>query len=637
MLLKKNLFTLSCLVFVLCLSHCSQAQTVINTITGDGTAAYSGDGGLATTAKINNPYGVAVDGIGNVYIADYGNNRIRKIDTFGIIRTIAGNGTASFTGDGGPATAATINAPRGIAVDGAGNVYFSDYANLRIRMINTSGVISTIAGTGFAAFSGDGGPATAAKVNYAWGVAIDGAGNVIFADALNCRVRKINTSGIISTIAGTGSCFISGDGGPASAARLQYPYGVACDGAGNIYIADEGNNRIRKINASGIISTIAGSPTYGFTGDGGPSTAARLYYPSGIASDAAGNVYICDINNNRIREINTAGIINTIAGNGIAGYSGDGGFPTMAEINRSTGVAVSPSGKVYISDNNNNRIRIIHLPATHAPFFTHGHNQDTTLCPIDYFSLDSLLAVFDIDTGQTETWSLISPALHGIAVASYSTLSTGGILFPFGLTYTSLGYIGTDSFKVRITDGTYSDTTTVHITIMSLPAPGTITGIDSLCPGDSAIFADTISGGTWGTSNSSIATVTGAGVVRGIAPGANAITYSVTNVCGTSTASFPFHVRSTGCPNKVNPLIAAGTGNIILFPNPNKGSLSVTLTSAEQEEAQFIITNIIGEKVKEIKATTNTPVEIKLNVPQGIYFISAITVHGNWTRKIIKE
>ena len=619
--------------FVLCFSLHTKAQLSINTIAGNGTGGFSGDSGPATAAEINTPYGVAVDLIGNVYFTDEINNRIRKIDTFGVITTIAGNGTPGFFGDTGPATLAQLYSPRGIAVDGSGNVFFSDYGNSRIREITPSGMIYTFAGNGLATFSGDGGLAYAAGLNFPWGLAIDGAGNMFIADQVNCRVRKVNTSGIISTIGGTGFASFSGDGGAATAAMIQYPMGVALDGAGNIYVADNGNNRVRKINSSGIISTIAGSPVFGFTGDGGPSTDARLYLPEGIATDAAGNVYIADLNNKRIRQINTSGIINTITGNGTVGFSGDGGPPTLAAINQSTGVAVDGSGRVYIADNGNNRIRILHV-VLHPPSFVGGHEQHLTFCATEAVSIDSLLAVTDLDVGQTETWSLIDGPFHGAALAGYTTTSTGSTMVPAGLYYyMGVGSPRTDTFKVRVTDGGLSDTTTIYVTIQYSPVAGTITGIDSLCPADSVVFADTTTGGTWSLSNTAVSTISPTGLVTGLSPGTVNILYSVSNLCGTTTASFPLIVRS-GCPTGVNEIASLTPGKLNISPNPNNGNFTADLKPGKQEDIHFTITNVLGKVVKEFTSADN-PINIRLDEPPGIYFICAITVYGTWVNKLV--
>lgn len=630
--MKKYYSFLICAVSLLAFTGQVRGQLIINTIAGDGTAAYGGDLGAATSAKLNTPYGVAVDAIGNVYVADCINNRIRKIDTFGIIRTIAGTGVAGYGGDGAAATAALLYAPRGICVDVTGNVYFSDYVNHRVRKISTLGIITTVAGTGVGAYGGDGGPATAAQLKYAWGVAIDGGGNLYIADQFNCRVRKVDAAGIITSIAGTGICAPSTDGGPASSAIVQYPVGVACDAVGNIYVDDYGNNRIRKINTAGIISTIAGSSVYGFSGDGGPSTASQLYYPMGIAVDGPGNVYICDVNNDRIRMINTAGTITTIIGNGSAGYSGDGGAPASAQINRSTGVAVDALGNVYVADNSNNRIRKTYI-ATHAPFFTHGHSQDISFCPTETLNLDSMLKIFDVDTGQTETWSLILPPAHGAATVSYLSLSTGSAIQPSGLVYSATaGYVGADSFMVRITDGTYADTTTIHITILPPPNAGAITGIDSLCPGEYITFTGSEPGGIWNSSNTAIAGVSAIGLVTGVAPGTAYISYTVTNICGSATASVPLLVRAN-CPVKVN-AITSSADRLVIYPNPNTGLVTISLSTAAHMKIHFVITNTVGEKVSEFSGDTNKAIAVKLGLPQGIYFISATTICGTVTGKM---
>ena len=329
---------------------------IITTIACNGTSGFTGDGGPATAASCV-PYRVARDSAGNLYVADGSSKRIRKVSAAGIITTVAGRGTGQSSGDGGPATLAELIQPLGVAVDPAGNVYIADEGSNRIRKVNTAGIISTIAGNGKQGFDGDGGPATSASLYEPSGVAVDPAGNVYIADAGNLRIRKVDTAGIITTIAGNGKEGFSGDGGPATSAELSFPVGVAVDPAGNVYIADEGSNRIRKVNTAGIISTIAGNDTQGFSEDGGPATSASLNKPREVAVDPTGNVYITDRGNNRIRKVNTAGIISTIAGNDTQGFSGDGGPATSASLNKPREVAVDLAGNVYISDAGNFRIR----------------------------------------------------------------------------------------------------------------------------------------------------------------------------------------------------------------------------------------------------------------------------------------
>jgi trimeric autotransporter adhesin len=350
------------IVFFLCVSFATYSQ-IINTVAGNGGGGYSGDGGQATSAELYTPTASAIDNSGNIYIADESNNRVRKVNTSGIISTVAGRTASGYSGDGAAATAAQLNAPIGVAVDTLGNIYIADELNDRIRIVSTSGIINTFAGNGYnsgsggGGYSGDGGPATVAELHTPTSVTLDNSGNVYIADLANQRIRIVNTSGIITTVAGNGSIGYSGDGGLATDAELQYPYGVATDATGNLYIADEDNNCIRMVNTSGDISTIAGNTSSGFSGNGGQATVAELYYPTDIAVDASGNLYIADSYNNRIRSVNTSGIIRTFAGTSGAGFSGDGGPATAADLFDPTGVATDLSGNVYITDYDNNRIR----------------------------------------------------------------------------------------------------------------------------------------------------------------------------------------------------------------------------------------------------------------------------------------
>jgi sugar lactone lactonase YvrE len=336
---------------------------IISTVAGNGTLGFSGDGGVATSAELN-PFGVATDASGNIYIADKNNNRIRKVNiSNGIISTFAGNGTAGFSGDGGAATSAALNFPCGIATDASENIYIADANNHRIRKVNIStGIISTVAGNGTAGFSGDGGAATSAELYAPMGIITDTYENIYIVDKNNHRIRKVNKStGTISTFAGNGNAGFSGDGGAATSAEMNLPWGISKDFSGNIYIADSYNNRIRKVNIStGVITTFAGNGTAGYSGDGGAATSAELSFPCGIASDASGNIYIVDKNNNRIRKVNiSTGNISTFAGNGTAGYSGDGGAATSAELNLPWGVSADADGIVYIADVGNSRVRKI--------------------------------------------------------------------------------------------------------------------------------------------------------------------------------------------------------------------------------------------------------------------------------------
>ncbi len=286
------------------------AAGVITTVAGSGERGYSGDGGAATAAQLSLPVGVALDAAGNLYIADRNNDRIRKVDAAGAISTVAGGGRRGYRGyggDGGPAVEAQLDRPSGVALDAAGNLYIADTDNQRIRKVDAAGVITTVAGDGNYGYGGDGGPAVEAHLRVPRGVALDGAGNLYIADSSNDRIRKVDAAGVISTVAGDGPNSYGGDGyggdgGAATAAQLSSPWGVAPDGAGNLYIADTGNQRIRKVDAGGLITTVAGTGVRGYSGDGGAAVAAQLRNPRGVAVDGAGNLYIAD-ENHRIRRV----------------------------------------------------------------------------------------------------------------------------------------------------------------------------------------------------------------------------------------------------------------------------------------------------------------------------------------------
>ena len=331
----------------------------VASVAGNGTLGYTGDNGAASAATLADPSAVAFDANGNLYLADARNHVVREISTAGIITTFAGTGIEGYGGDGAAATAAYLDTPTGVAVDSSGNVYIADSHNHRIREVS-GGIITTVAGTGTPGFAGDGGAATAAQLWLPSAVAVDSSGNVYIADTKNQRIRKI-TGTTIATLAGDGEELFGGDGAAATAAVLDSPTGVAVDSSGNVYIADRHNQRVRMVaSGSGIISTIAGSGAAsfsgGFSGDGATATSATLSRPSGVSVDAAGNVYIADTGNQRIRQLG-GGAIATVVGSGQQGFGGDGSAPSSVNLNSPKAVAPDAFGNLAVADQLNQRVR----------------------------------------------------------------------------------------------------------------------------------------------------------------------------------------------------------------------------------------------------------------------------------------
>ena len=437
------------LVFSLFLFSFSLHAQIITTIAGSGIGGVGGDGGHATDAQFSELTGVTADKWGNIYVADWGANVVRKIDTNGIITRFAGGGAG---GDGGLATAAALGLylVPGLAADTAGNIYISD--NSAVRMVNTSGIITTVAGNGTYGHSGDGGPATAAEISAPTGICLDKVGNLYISDEQASNIRMVNTSGIISTIAGTTIGF-SGDGGPATNAQLKLPDGISVDDSGNIYFVDAINDRLRKIDKSGVINTIAGDPSSstGFY-NGCPAVGVVFGAPEGLAIDRYGNVYVSDDYSEVVYKITKEGLAYIVAGNGTEGFSGDNGPATAARLARPSMICFDNAGNLLIADRANWRLR--------------------------------------------KVWYATSGA----------------------------------------------------------------------------------------------------------------------------------------------PVVKATAAHLSVFPNPAvHGAFTCNITANTNEEAKIVITNVLGEKVKEINATTNKATEIKLQAPPGIYFLSALTKDEKFVTKLVVE
>jgi len=624
----KRKFLLPFLIVATIFTSKINAQIITTLTGGSGIAGFSGDGGAQFSATLNTPGGIFVDRIGNIYIADDGNYRIRKVDKFGIITTVAGNGGSGYSGDGGLATDAQLQ-PFSVFVDGAGNIYFGDVHNNVVREINDAGVINTIAGNGTAGYTGDGGLATAALVDAPSGVVVDTAGNVYFSDA-TYRLRKINASGIISTFCGTGVLGFSGDGGPATAAMISTPGYMHIDNATyTLYFEDNNNNRIRKIDlATGIINTVAGNGGGGYSGDGGPATSAELHAPGGITLDSAGNLYIADDVNYRVRIVNPAGIISTYAGSGIAGFSGDGGAAIAARVNVAIDVAIDLSGHLLIADNHNNRIRIIDNPCSGTPYGGVVVATPSTSCALPFIatmSVDSLTVTPGVtyywqSSLDSVTWTNISGA---IGISCIANVTTSPMYFRF-----------IDSCTVSEEPG-YAKGVKLGL---SAASAGIISGTNGVCIGSEITLTDTLAGGSWSAYNGA-ATVSDSGVVHGVTAGLDIISYTVTNGCGTFSATYPVTIYTTHQCDSVLGVntLSNNIDNIKVYPNPTANG-SFTIETPENEQVSILIFDMVGQVVQTEFFGSNSPSKKVLNLRNcspGTYFIKAVCTDKTYYDKIV--
>ncbi len=345
-------------------------------------------------------------------------------------------------------------------------------------------------------------------------------------------------------------------------------------------------------------------------------------------------MYISDWGNNRIRKVNTSGIISTIAGTGVAGYSGDGGLATAAELHQAYEIRLDCGGNLYVPDAANERMRVITY--NHAPLFIRGDSLNLLVCNATVTSVDSLLSALDHDTLPTASWSVGSVPKHGTAGIVYSATTNRDTLDPTGLTYTATpGYSGNDTFRVAVTDcGFLADTATIYVVVP--PSAGTITGPSFICP--EGKYLDTVTGGIWGITDTSIAEISVLGIAlstgKGIPGTLDTVTYTINNSCGSAMAEFPVLV-SWGCL-KVN-TVANTLSGLQIYPNPNEGTFTVNLLSSFDEQATITVTNMVGEKVKEIIAVTNSAVDIRLNVAAGVYVLSGATAHGKYVARVVVD
>jgi len=594
----------------------------VSTVAGTGTLGDSGDSGQATKATLNKPVGVAVDRAGNLYISEANTTAgsitsvIRKVTPEGIISTIAGKpGSVGYAGDGGAASAALLNNPYGIEIDRDGNLLIGDISNYEIRKIDmTSGIITTVAGIrGSAGYTGDGGPATSAKLYTAYTAASDAAGNIYIADNHNNVIRKVDTAGNISTFAGTGIAGHSGDGGPAKSAQISGPYSVWVDPAGNLYINElgAGASYIRMIDTAGIIHTIAGSGTAGYSGDEGSATAARLNTPHGTVIDGRGNFYIADETNQIIRGVDSAGVIHTIAGiyNGKS-FSGDGVPALAAKFNYPYGIAIDSNNNLYVPDTLNNRVRQLSLNTVAPPVAIGGSSTQNlfvasttavtltsaTISPLGDFSVGALSGCsFGTQLAANTPCTIpytFTPTAAGLRTAQLTLTDSAGIVSRIGIT--GMGIAPQVAFGLS-SISTIAGTGTAGFNAASGSASGALLNMPRGGVADSAgnlFFADS-----------------GNNAIRRI----DAVSGAITTVAGTGQPGYSGDgsaatAAQLNVPAKV---VVDATGNLYIADTGNNVIRFVDASTG-------FISTIAGNGIATYSGDGGLATSASLNAPQGL-------------------
>lgn len=567
------------LLFVFGFSAHSQT---ITTIAGHYGIATVVDSGAATAGALRNPLGIALDHFGNVFIVESGANRVKKITPSGMILPYAGSGVATTTScppvtDSVPALSFNVCMASDVVIFNDMMYLCDRYVIRTINMSSPEHIISNYAGGwSSSACSGDGGPATAAGI-LTDAIATDTKGN-IYTACLDYYTRRIDAA--THTIHAFGGIYggtYSGDGGPATNAGIGPPSSIVVAEDGSVMIAHGVStfSYLRRVDTAGIIHTVAGNGVYGYSGDGGPATAAAITVVNGMAFDGAGNLLFCDRDNHRIRKIDGAGIITTVAGTGGGLYSGDGGPATAAQIGNPYDLAIDDTGNIYFTDPGSRVVRKV-SSGNHIPVVAGDMAHVNEVCAGSVLDLGSITGVTDADAGQVLTWQVLHGPVHGVLSGFSTTVTAGsGVATPVGVSYTpAAGYSGPDSFRVKVHDGTSAVRFTVYI---SVPAPahaGVISGADSLCPGDSVLFADTAAGGVWSSSNTAVASVNGSGMVYGLGAGSTTISYTVAGVCDTAVATYTVGVRTaSGCISNVN--APADMRGVHVYPMPSAGMVRV--------------------------------------------------------------
>jgi sugar lactone lactonase YvrE len=610
-----HIYILSLFLFIFPAGNAFAQQSAMTTVAGNGTKGFNGNGMAATAAALNGPYGVAVDSAGNIYITEIYGNRVRKVSAAsGVISTIAGNGEALYYGEGVPSEEAVLNSPQDVAVDSAGNIYIADSLNHRIRKVSaSSGIITTIAGNGNSGYNGEG-SATSAELNDPAGLAIDSAGNVYIAEQASHRVRKVTPGGTISTVAGIGIGGFGGDGGPATAARLYNPVHIALDRAGNLYIADTYNHRVRKVSAAtGVITTVAGTGKSGFSGDGASATAAQLDNPTAVAVDAAGNLYISDSFNKRIRRVDAnTGVIRTIVGNDAAGCD-----TATSSLQFPLGLSVNAAGnRIYIVDHSANVIRLLSpgepVPPTLTSLSPSSGVQGTTLTVT--FTGKGFSGGSSCSTGETK----VTISGTGVTATDVKVNSDTSVTAKF--TIEAAAAPGARNVTVTTADGT----TKAQQFTVTLPIPKTPT-LTSISPA-SGLRGSTVSVTLTGSNFQA-----GSGPANVLVSGSGVSVGNVNAVSGTSlTAAFSI---ASGAPMgnyNVTVTTSEGTSNAVTFAVNPQGpvityGLPGTLNPTEQVPVQLTLGTPSPEPVTGKLTLTFTSDAVNNADDPGVTFINPAT------------